>query len=281
MATKRKTTKARGRRAETDEATAIMARLARGEKRAVKKRPTHFTAWSFSRYSDYRQCPRKAKLKHIDKIEEPPNDAMRRGADIGRLAELYIKGKVRTLPKVLDKFKKTFASMRDTYKKNPQRMVVEDQWALDGKWARSEWFAKDCVVRIKVDAGRLESKGFMLITDWKTGKYRAEKREEYVEQLELYCLGALVLDETLEKVQARLAYLDEGIIFPEPESDEEATLTFTRADIPKLKRTWDKRTRAMLLDRSFPPRPNDKCRWCHYRKENSKALPGGKQLCQY
>lgn len=261
------------------EVKAIQARLrtSKGKKAPEKK----FTAWSFSRYSEYRLCPRKAYLKHIEKIKEPPNDAMQRGADIGRLAELFIKGKVKRLPKELSLFSKTFASMRDTYKKNPQRMVVEDQWALDSKWAKTGWFAKDCVVRMKVDAGRLEKPGFMLITDWKTGKYRAEKREEYTEQLELYSLAALMLDETLEKVSARLAYLDEGLVFPEPGSDEEATLTFTRADIPRLKRTWDKRTRAMLLDRSFPPRPNDRCRWCHYRKENSKNLPGGRQLCQY
>ena len=29
------------------------------------------TSWSFSRYSDYKTCPLKAKLKHIDKIQEP------------------------------------------------------------------------------------------------------------------------------------------------------------------------------------------------------------------
>ena len=34
------------------------------------------TAWSFSRYNLYQQCPGKAKLMYIDKLKEPTSDAM-------------------------------------------------------------------------------------------------------------------------------------------------------------------------------------------------------------
>lgn len=266
------------------EAKAIQARLkatAPKGKKAWKKKET-FTSWSFSRFNDYKQCPRKAKLKHLDKISEPPNDAMARGADIGRLAELFIKGGIKKMPAELVKFKEVFEQLKLMYKKTPKRMVIEDSWAMTKTWGPSTWNDWDnCAVRVKIDAGHMDTPTSMVIRDWKTGKYRAEKREEYVEQLELYALSALVLNPQLEKVEAFLCYLDVGLTFPEPKSEDAKRLTFTRADMPMLKKTWDKRTRAMLFDQSFAPRPNDKCRWCHYRKENTANLPGKKQLCEF
>lgn len=267
---------------ESDEVKAIQSRLKKSSPKGGYKKKEMFTSWSFSRYSDYKQCPRKAKLKHLDKIAEPPNDAMARGADIGRLAELFVKGKMNKIPDALTKFKDEFLMLAALYKKFPQRMVVEDQWALTKDWKPSKWDAWDeCAVRIKIDVGHLVDAKSMRVIDWKTGKYRAEKREEYIEQLELYALGALLLNPTLEKIEAFLAYLDHGVMFPEPKSEDAKRLTFTRADITRLKKMWDKRTRAMLFDKSFAPRPNDKCRWCHYRKENTKELPSKKQLCQF
>ena len=65
---------------------------------------TKITSWSFSRYADYKNCPLKFKLKHVDKLNEPPNEAMARGAAIHTLAEEYIKGKGRTVPPELKLF---------------------------------------------------------------------------------------------------------------------------------------------------------------------------------
>jgi hypothetical protein len=207
---------------------------------------------------------------------------MTRGADIGRLAEFYIKGTIKKLPKELSKFTKTFATARALFKKSPQRVVVEDQWGLKKNWDRTAWNDWDnCWLRVKIDYGNLTGPKSMRIIDWKTGKYRRERRDEYVEQLELYAAATLALNPQLDEVHCHLAYLDVGIMFPEPGSEDEVALTFRRSDLPKLKKTWDKRTRAMLLDRSFAPRPNDKCSWCWYRKDNAANLPGGKALCRY
>lgn len=262
------------------EVKAIEARLKK--QRGTKKGPEGFRSWSFTRYNDYKQCPLKAKLKHLDKIEEPPNEAMARGGDIGRLAELFIKGQLKKLPLELKKFEAEFKALAKMYKATPKRMVVEDSWAMTKDWKATKWNDwEGCAVRVKIDVGHLTSPTAMKVIDWKTGKYRPEKREEYVEQLELYALAAFTLNPQLEKVEALLCYLDVGVTFPEPRSEDAKRLTFTRADVPRLKKLWDKRTRAMLLDRAFPPRPNDKCRYCHYRKENTPNLPGKKQLCKF
>lgn len=242
---------------------------------AAKIPVKQITSWSFSRYNDYRQCPLKAKLKHVDKIAEPGNDAMERGNMIHDLAERYIKGFIPRLPPELVKFKEVFAALKKQYKKRTNGMVVEDTWAFTKDWTETQWNDwTHCVVRIKLDCAVHEDEITLRVKDWKTGKFRPEQNEEYVEQLELYALAALVLHPHIERVLPELVYLDLGIVYP----PEDEPLVFTRADIPRLKKLWEKRTKAMLNDKTFAPRPNDKCKWCFYRNSN-KAAGGGQ--CKY
>lgn len=235
------------------------------------------TAWSFSRYSTYKSCPLKAKLAFIDKINEPPNDAMARGTQIHALAEDYIKGKIRALPPELKLFKEDFKFYRAQYKKSISGMVVEDTWSFTKDWNETQWNDwVGCAVRIKLDCAHHEDDSTLIITDFKTGKYRQQSNEDYVEQLELYALAALLLHPHIEVAKPRLQYLDEGITYP-PEGDD--SLVFTRADIPRLKKLWEKRTKPMLSDTTFAPRANNFCRWCWYGQ--SKKAAGGPGLCKY
>lgn len=229
---------------------------------ATKTTPIkNVTSWSFSRYSDYKQCPLKFKLKHIDKIKEPPNDAMARGATIHTLAEDYIKGTGQTLPPELKKFEAEFKAFRKQFKKLAHTMVVEDNWAFTKEWDETTWDDwASCWVRIKLDCAHHESETVMVITDWKTGKFRTEMNEEYTEQLELYALAALLLHPHLTEVKPRLAYIDHGVIYP----PQDQPLIYTPSDIGRLKQVWAKRTKAMMNDKKFAPKPNDKCRWCFF-----------------
>lgn len=233
-------------------------------------------SWSFSRYSDYKQCPLKAKLKHIDKIKEPPNKAMERGTEIHNKAEFYIKGKIGRLPKELKEFANLFKWLRKQYKKAISGMTVEETWAYTKKWDETAWNDwTGCWLRIKMDcAFHEDDDATMIIKDWKTGKFRPENVEELVEQLELYALGAMILHEHIEKVKPMLVYLDQGTTYPTNSED----LVFTRKDIPRLRKVWEKRVRPMFNDKKFPPRPNDRCCWCFFRKSN-KANGGGQ--CRY
>lgn len=239
----------------------------------AKSTPTQLTSWSISRYFDYKQCPLKAKLKHLDKIQEPPNEAMARGADIHDRAANYITGKSTKLPSELSSFKELFQRLRKQYKKAISGMVVEDTWAFTKEWLQTEWNNwTACWVRIKLDCAEHEDETTLVVRDWKTGKFRQEMNEEYVEQLELYALAALLLHEHIEKVKVYLVYVDVNLVYPTPNSFDE--IIFTRADIPKLKKLWEKRVGPMLKDKRFAPRPNSKCCWCHYRSSN-KANGGG------
>lgn len=218
-------------------------------------------SWSFSRYSDYKQCPAKAKYKHIDGMKEPTNEAMQRGSNIHKLAENYIKGAGRQIPKELALFRDEFRALRAQYKELSDRMMVEDNWAFTKDWGITRWDNwADCWLRVKLDCAHYIADGVLVVTDWKTGKFRAEMNAEYLEQLELYALAAMYLDESIQEVRPRLVYLDVGIIYPGADED----IVYLRKDLPQLKKLWDKRIKPMLTDTVFQPRPNDKCRWCHF-----------------
>ncbi len=236
------------------------------------------TSWSFSRYSDYKQCPKKFQLKHLQKIQEPQNDAMARGSQIHTLAEGFIRGTEAKLAPELKSFADYFKMLKQMFKKKSQSMVVEDNWAFTKVWDETAWNDwANCWVRIKLDLAYHEDDVTLIINDWKTGKFRPEQNEEYVEQLELYALSALLLHSHIEKAKPRLSYTDQGRIYPNGKDEPE--LIYTRADIPKLKKLWETRVKKMMNDTSFAPRPNDKCRWCFYGQ--SGKAKGGPNLCKY
>lgn len=223
------------------------------------------TSWSFSRYHDYKSCPAKFKFKHLLKLPEPQNEAMARGDAIHKLAEKYIKGEGRTLPPELKLLGDEFKMLRALYKKKLSGMVVEDNWSFTNEWHQTRWddWVK-CWVRIKLDCAHVLVDDVMVVTDWKSGKFRPDQNEAYLEQLELYALSALLLHPRIQQVKPRLGYIDQGLFYPE--NPEE--LVFTRADISRLKKLWEKRVKPMFVDKTFAPRPNNNCRWCHFRKSN-------------
>lgn len=236
-------------------------------------------AWSFSRYSTYKMCPQKAKFSFIDRIQEPPNDAMARGAKIHDDAEAYIKGKIDKMPEACKAFSKLFRRLRRQYKKATVKMVVEDTWAFTRTWDETTWNDwANCWLRVKLDCAETKEGRTLVVSDWKTGKYRPQSNAQYTEQLELYALGALLIMDDVDVVKPRLVYLDAEVIFPAPGTQEEQDLTFTRDDLEDLKKSWEARTKAMLNDRVFAPTPNNLCGWCHYRRDN--AANGGGQ-CEY
>lgn len=231
------------------------------------------TSWSFSRYSDYRQCPAKFKYKVVDRLPEPSNPAMERGTKIHKLAEDYIKGVLKRLPIELDRFKSTFVLLRGLYKKKIRTMDVESTWAFTKTWVKTQWDDwTGCYLRIKMDCAveNIEDASQLIVYDWKTGKFRSEQTTAYMEQLSLYALGAFHTYPHIKTVVPQLAYLDHGLLHP----SVDATVVYKRKELPVLTKDWERRVKPLFNDTVFAPTPSDLCRWCHYRRAN-----GGP--CQY
>lgn len=221
-------------------------------------------SWSFTRYNDYKKCPAFFKFKHVDRIAEPPNAAMQRGTDIHKLAEDYTLGKKKTLPPELKLFAAQFAEL-----KKQKIKVVEETWAFKADWTETrydDW--NGCALRIKLDVAYTNVQHMALVPiDHKTGKCRDEEHSKYLEQLELYALGGLIKYPDIKVVSPRLWYLDHGIVFPDPEETE---IEYTPADLPKLKKSWEKKVFPMFQDKSFKPTPSDEaCKWCFYSKSKN------------
>lgn len=233
---------------------------------------TQIKAWSFSRYNLYKQCPLKLKLSAIDKIKEPKSAPMERGTAIHKLAEDYLKGVTRTVPKELKLVSDELKRLRAIVKKEPAAKV-EDTWAFRSDWTQTRWDDwSGCWVRIKLDVSHPED-NVITVTDWKTGKFRQDNLQEYLEQLDLYGLSALLVYAGRPGlvVRPRLVYTDFPVVHPSP-------VDYTPKDLPKLKKTWIARTRPMLNDKVFAPKPNQYCYSCYFRKDN-KAAGGGQ--CPY
>lgn len=242
-------------------------------------KPLKFTSWSWSRYSDYKLCPLKASLAHLEKIREPKNDAMERGALIHDQARDYIKGVLKKLPSALSLplVRDELNFLKKEFKKKVLGAIVEEDWVFKNDWTQTQWNDwAGAYLRVKLDAGHFEDTETFVLTDWKTGKFRAELHSEYVEQLELYALAALVLLPHVNKVKPRLVYTDVGSTFPSTMDDP---VIFTRHDIIRLKKAWENRTKKMMRDSQFKPTPNDKCKWCFYGQSGKSR--GGPGRCKF
>ena len=211
------------------------------------------TAWSFSRWNDYCRCPFLAKCKYVLKLKEPDNKYMARGSQIHKLAEDFALGKLKQLPPELAAFPDEFKKLRGL------KPAIELQWAFTQTWQTTSWFGDDAWCRIKLDATVVKN-GKRFVIDHKTGKVR----EEHAEQLELYAMGSfLVFPE--DEVEAQDWYLD----LKKDDPNKIGGADFTRDQLPSLQKDWERRVKPMLNDAIFLPKPNDMCRFCHFRKENS------------
>lgn len=118
------------------------------------------TAWSYSRYSSYEQCPFKTKLTTIDKLKEPQNDALAKGVAVHSEIERYLKLPNESLPQSAIKLCADYEELK------AKKPYVELEVCFNKDWQSVDWFAKDAWVRIKVDA-LVKQDDYCLIVDHK------------------------------------------------------------------------------------------------------------------
>ena len=240
----------------------------------AKAAAQRFLAWSWSRFNDHRRCAFYAMLKYLKKLPEPGGPALDRGQAIHKMAEDYVKGDLAALPPELKLFKEEFAYLRKI------KANTEGQLAVDRNWKPVDWFSKDAWLRVITDA-RYEEPGDpsrVVAIDYKTGKIY----EENDEQLSLYSPALFAHYPKAEELTLKLYYLDQG---------EERIYRYARGGIAKpqtvkakkrggaptvekapssvlLQRQWTEKSYPIMTDKKFTPTPNEKCRFCHFRKAN-------------
>lgn len=211
-------------------------------------------AWSYSAYALYAQCPLRYKLDKIDKVPTAGSPAMKRGNDIHVGIANFLKGTAAGLPAEAMS-NPVITDLIQQIHQFPNK-EVEQQWGYTAQWAPTGWFAKDTWFRSVLDAGVMYDDLTFEITDWKTGK----RQYASAEQMETQALAVFKRFKPVTHVTTRLAFIDEG--GDSPFAFDE----FPVAKMQSLSDKWAKKVEPMFTDTVFPPRPNDKCRFCDFSK---------------
>lgn len=219
-------------------------------------------AWSYSRLQVYRECPKKFYYKFIMRLVEPQGEAAGRGQEIHELFEFFLRGGgVRFKERVHKDCLKWLEHTRDL------KPIVEEGYAFDQSWQRTEYFAKNVACRVKMDLfyklsstpkkspHKYEGKLPIAITlDFKTGKIDPEKHQE---QLKLYALSGLLILPEVHSVHTGVWYVDH-------EDKPRFMAEFDRSQLSMLKRYWESETKRLLKDRSYKATPSSTCSWCAF-----------------
>lgn len=219
-------------------------------------------AWSYSRYSLYKQCPLKFKLQVIDKAPFHAGPAMLRGREVHKAAEDYLLNK-------RDDISPDLESRRDVLEPLKQmNPIVEQKWGYASNWQPTAYFAKSgpkkTWLRGSLDAGVDYGDGTFEAIDWKTGK----KYDDNEEQMELFGMLVLLRYGDVKVVTSRLSYVD----LPAG-PDSEIYNEVQRKNLPALKSDWEVKIRPMFEDDEFRPRINFFCKWCEFSRESGGPCP--------
>ena len=215
---------------------------------AVQAGPKMITAWSYSRWRDYNECPQKAKYKYLDRLPDPGGPALVRGSQIHDECEQYLLGNGE-ITENMEAFEEDFEALKKA------KAVPELERAFTSKWEPTGWVARDTWCRVKLDAQEVISKTKSRVIDFKTGRLRQIDEK----QVELYAASEFLERPEVKTVQVELWYLDEEQIKEQ---------SYPRTKLKGILSKWSKQVAPMLKDTTFKPTPNGtSCRFCPFHQK--------------
>ena len=215
-------------------------------------------ALSYSRISDYRQCPAKFKMKYLDKLpnfqlkDEDKSPALVRGGNIHKALDEYVKTKLRgevpsfTMPEVI-----RTAPLIDKIMKN-YNVNTEQQISIDSEFHRIDWYSKQTWFRSIFDLV-----GFgpdLLILDWKTGRFGDyEGSMECMGQLHLSSIIGLILYPEYDVCSCLYWFVDHS---------KSIQLKINRSDLGPMKEKLIEEHARINAEKDFDPKKNKYCYFC-------------------
>lgn len=207
-------------------------------------------AWSWSRLSDFKQCPHMFKGKHITKemkvdFTSPHLQAGREAHKV--MEDAVAKGK--KLPPMYEYLQPLINALRK------QQAIAEKQFTFDSRGKNTSWFSKAAYVRCALDVICSDKDPYReIIIDWKTGKVRRDSAE----QLRFYAGVKMHEDSLLEGVTVAYVWLDHP-------SEPPMIATYDRSQFQEI---WDSfHEQGEAIQRAnqsgnWPKRKNHFCHWC-------------------
>ena len=206
------------------------------------------TTWSYSRFSTYTTCPKKAKYLYIDKFKEAESEALINGSKVHKKLEEYLTYPGMDVPEgTHPKFHDMLDNLIHQGAKPEESWAFNADWKPCGPWAEGVW------VRGKFDAYYITEDNTLVMIDFKTGKVRPINQE----QLDLYALMGFKKFPMVDKIVTELWYVEEGT---------HLVTNYHRDQLPCMEKEWNARSKPMLADTTFSERPSALCGWCSFAK---------------
>ncbi|MDR1312269.1 MAG: PD-(D/E)XK nuclease family protein [Deltaproteobacteria bacterium] len=213
------------------------------------------------------QCPALYKAQYVDRVyKSESNRYLERGIRVHELMERSVKGEAvdwsdepgvkRNVAPILEALKR--------YADEGFEIIAETQAAVDKDGNAVDWWDDSAIYRSKIDLLMVDrERDIRVIMDWKTGKTPGEP---------LYQLGfnAMCLYPLFGAARFRVAFVyvdaDRAEWFSVIGGWNNAWLT------DESGKTMEELARSLAQvnsaydSRNFPATPNDKCRWCGWKK---------------
>jgi len=218
-------------------------------------------ALSYSRLSDYRQCPLKFKSKYIDKDypDESDNPSFVKGTAINKQLENYVKwltGLIQDKPSLGVHANNMVGLIDKLHASCNGNIHSERQFALDHDWNPCDWFGPPKVVkyRLVVDFLGFESSKKLIVGDFKSGKVRPY--EDYPEsQLRLTACACFHLFPQVESISTVYWFV---------EHKKSIVVEFDRSNLEEMKDVFNKAYNDVQMEKEFNHKKNQYCNWCKH-----------------
>lgn len=207
---------------------------------------------SWSRISDFRQCPFKFHEKYIAKTypDESNNPAFAKGNEVHKQLETYIKQGTKRSEEKLGVIAKAGKPLADALFMDGGEVHAEMQLAVKEDWSPIDWFAKDIMFRAIIDVLHIKD-GVATIIDWKTGK--EAKYTDNRGQLHLSAAFVFELFPDVQTITSALAFL---------EHKKSHKYSFARETHAKNRVAWMIEYELINAEDEYAPKKNQYCHWC-------------------
>lgn len=228
-------------------------------------------ALSWSRWSDFDQCPRKFYLKYIVKSEVFKEDPTKksvhliRGENVHKQLENWVLWKIDQLHGTPEQKAMVMPALSpECVSVIPllEQMIAwadvylpETQIAVDKDWKKVTWFDKLAHYRVIIDfiAAHTVQK-IAKVWDYKTGKHAPYADE----------CGQLHLTAAVVIALKGYDYVDCSYLFVDSRKAE--SVRITQAEAPKIIKIFDERSDRVNNEVTWAPKRNEFCKWCNATK---------------
>jgi len=215
-------------------------------------------ALSFSRLSDYEQCPLKFKSKYITKVypDDSNNPAFAKGSAIHKQLENYInfvrnEGDIPKMGQHASNASNMIDKLNTLSKGN---IYPEKQLAVDMNYKKCDWFAKPTKVKWRaiIDCLVFLDDETLLIIDWKSGKFR-EYEDGPTTQLKLTAVILFNLYPNIKNITSSYMFV---------EHKRTVKVDFKRDQLASMQEKFDDAYTIVNQDGDFQFKKNKYCNWC-------------------